>query len=83
MFSHAEILRSRICEFVHYWCNNFVFFRRLAKENVKPLGRQLGKLSHTSPGVVFEYVCLSFCTLFIIYHSVDSDIAIFEYIACT
>jgi len=33
-----------------------LYFRRLAKENVKPLGRQLGKLSHAAPGVVFEYV---------------------------
>ena len=31
-------------------------YRRLAKENVKPLGRQIGKLSHSSPGVLFEYV---------------------------
>ncbi|XP_064608579.1 THO complex subunit 2-like isoform X2 [Liolophura sinensis] len=30
--------------------------KRLAKENVKPSGRQLGKLSHSSPGTVFEYV---------------------------
>jgi len=30
--------------------------RRLSKENIKPLGRQLGKLSHSAPGVVFEYV---------------------------
>lgn len=32
---------------------------------MKPLGRQLGKLSHTAPGVVFEYVR-------IIHGSVDS-----------
>ena len=37
----------------------FLCFRRLAKENVKPLGRQIGKLSHTAPGVVFEYVHLN------------------------
>ena len=34
----------------------FVFSRRLSKENVKPSGRQLGKLSHSNPGVLFEYV---------------------------
>jgi len=28
----------------------------LSKENVKPSGRQLGKLSHSNPGVLFEYV---------------------------
>lgn len=32
------------------------FCRRLSKENVKPSGRQLGKLSHSNPGVLFEYV---------------------------
>lgn len=30
--------------------------KRLAKENVKPLGRQIGKLSHSNPGALFEYV---------------------------
>ena len=33
-----------------------VCFRRLTKENVKPSGRQIGKLSHSNPGVLFEYV---------------------------
>ena len=33
-----------------------VSFRRLTKENVKPSGRQIGKLSHSNPGVLFEYV---------------------------
>ena len=36
------------------WC--LLFHRRLTKENVKPSGRQIGKLSHSNPGVVFEYV---------------------------
>ncbi|KAL3879965.1 hypothetical protein ACJMK2_032241 [Sinanodonta woodiana] len=30
--------------------------KRLSKENVKPSGRQLGKLSHSNPGVLFDYV---------------------------
>ena len=30
--------------------------RRLTKENVKPSGRHLGKLSHSNPGVVFDCV---------------------------
>ncbi|KAH9492653.1 THO complex subunit 2, partial [Bulinus truncatus] len=30
--------------------------KRLSKETVKPSGRQLGKLSHSNPGIVFEYV---------------------------
>ncbi|XP_013410006.1 THO complex subunit 2-like [Lingula anatina] len=29
--------------------------KRLSKENVKPSGRQIGKLSHSNPGVIFEY----------------------------
>jgi len=32
--------------------------RRLTKENVKPSGRHLGKLSHSNPGVVFDCVSL-------------------------
>ncbi|XP_038056507.1 THO complex subunit 2-like [Patiria miniata] len=30
--------------------------KRLTKDNVKPLGRQIGKLSHVNPGILFEYV---------------------------
>ncbi|KAK3752595.1 hypothetical protein QZH41_018789 [Actinostola sp. cb2023] len=30
--------------------------KRLTKENVKPSGRQIGKISHSNPGVVFEYL---------------------------
>ena len=46
------------------------FYRRLAKENVKPLGRQIGKLSHSNPGVLFEHVCInirSFRDIYIFY----------------
>ncbi|VDN24173.1 unnamed protein product [Dibothriocephalus latus] len=32
--------------------------KRLSKENVKQLGRHLGKLSHSNPGVLFDYVSL-------------------------
>ena len=28
----------------------------MSKENVKPTGRQLGKLSHSSPGLLFTYI---------------------------
>ena len=42
--------------------NNFyvvvAVLRRLTKENVKPSGRQIGKLSHSNPGILFEYVSL-------------------------
>lgn len=30
--------------------------KRVSKENVKPLGRQIGKLSHCAPGFLFDYV---------------------------
>ncbi|XP_046852760.1 THO complex subunit 2-like [Xenia sp. Carnegie-2017] len=30
--------------------------KRLSKENVKQSGRQIGKLSHSNPGVLFEYI---------------------------
>lgn len=32
--------------------------KRVSKENVKPVGRSIGKLSHCSPGFLFEYVCI-------------------------
>jgi THO complex subunit 2 len=30
--------------------------KRITKDNVKQCGRQLGKLSHSNPGIVFDYV---------------------------
>ncbi len=30
--------------------------QRISKENVKPTSRQLGKLTHSSPGLLFDYV---------------------------
>ena len=30
--------------------------QRVSKENVKPTGRQLGKLSHSAPGLIFTYI---------------------------
>lgn len=36
--------------------------KRVSKENVKPVGRSIGKLSHCSPGFLFDYV--SSCVLF-------------------
>ncbi|ROI15854.1 THO complex subunit 2 [Anabarilius grahami] len=32
------------------------FPRRLTKENVKPSGRQIGKLSHSNPTILFDYI---------------------------
>lgn len=33
-----------------------LFYRRLSKETTKIIGRQIGKLSHVHPGIVFDYV---------------------------
>ncbi|TPP51900.1 THO complex subunit 2, partial [Fasciola gigantica] len=30
--------------------------KRLSKENIKPMGRQLGKLSHNNPGLLFDHL---------------------------
>ncbi|ELW68126.1 THO complex subunit 2 [Tupaia chinensis] len=30
--------------------------KRLTKENVKPSGRQIGKLSHSNPSILFDYI---------------------------
>jgi THO complex subunit 2 len=30
--------------------------KRVSKENIKPVGRHLGKLSHCSPGFLFDYI---------------------------
>jgi hypothetical protein len=34
----------------------FLFARRISKETTKPSGRQLGKLGHSNPGILFEVV---------------------------
>ena len=34
--------------------------KRISKENVKPLGRLMGKLTHNAPGYMFEYVSNAF-----------------------
>ena len=33
--------------------------KRVSKENVKPIGRRIGKLSHCSPGFLFDYVSIN------------------------
>lgn len=32
--------------------------KRVSKENIKPVGRLIGKLSHCSPGFLFDYVSI-------------------------
>jgi THO complex subunit 2 len=33
--------------------------KRVSKENVKPVGRRIGKLTHSSPGFLFDYVSIA------------------------
>lgn len=46
--------------------------KRVSKENVKPVGRSIGKLSHCSPGFLFDYVSffisIGFFNYFIAFH---------------
>lgn len=44
--------------------------KRVSKENVKPVGRRIGKLTHSSPGFLFDYVsaiddCSADCNRFV------------------
>lgn len=32
--------------------------QRISKENVKPTSRAIGKLTHSSPGLLFDYVSI-------------------------
>ncbi|ESO04771.1 hypothetical protein HELRODRAFT_191720 [Helobdella robusta] len=50
---HNPVLLKAHAEVLH---KSKYIMKRLAKENVKPLGRQIGKLSHSAPGVVFEHI---------------------------
>ena len=34
--------------------------KRVSKENIKPVGRLIGKLSHCSPGFLFDYVLYTY-----------------------
>ncbi|KAK7500593.1 hypothetical protein BaRGS_00008168 [Batillaria attramentaria] len=51
-FTHPRLIRVRAdtLERAKY------IMRRISKETVKPSGRQLGKLCHSNPGVLFELV---------------------------
>lgn len=42
--------------------------KRVSKENIKPVGRLIGKLSHCSPGFLFDYVkfCLKYSSFIFI-----------------
>jgi THO complex subunit 2 len=56
LLSHPSLLRKRVDvvkKIKH-------LMRRISKENVKPMGRQLGKLAHSMPAVIFDYVSSQF-----------------------
>lgn len=40
--------------------------KRVSKENVKPVGRSIGKLSHCAPGFLFDYVSVTISNFFFI-----------------
>lgn len=39
--------------------------KRVSKENVKPVGRLIGKLSHCSPGFLFDYVNVNLVVVYL------------------
>ena len=54
LLEHPSLLRRRI-DLVKKLKH---LMRRISKENVKFVGRQLGKLAHSMPAVVFDYVII-------------------------
>ncbi|GAB6023947.1 THO complex subunit 2 [Chamberlinius hualienensis] len=50
--SHPLIIRKK----ADYTKKIKYIMKRLSKENVKPSGRQIGKLSHSNPGCLFQYI---------------------------
>ncbi|XP_001606603.2 THO complex subunit 2 isoform X1 [Nasonia vitripennis] len=49
---HASLLRKRAD--AQKKIKNVI--KRVSKETIKPVGRSIGKLTHSSPGVLFDYV---------------------------
>ena len=39
--------------------------QRISKENVKPTSRKIGKVTNSSPGLMFDYVSIILLALFI------------------
>lgn len=53
---HPELIRRRgIVQ-----KNIKALMKRVSKDNVKPIGRLIGKLSHCAPGILFDYVSIHF-----------------------
>lgn len=53
---HAKLLRRKgdILKKIKF------VMKRVTKETIKPMGRQIGKLTHSSPGFLFDYVSSTF-----------------------
>ncbi|XP_023304562.2 THO complex subunit 2 [Lucilia cuprina] len=51
---HPQLIRRR----GNAQKNIKAIMKRVSKENVKPLGRLIGKLSHCAPGFLFDYILL-------------------------
>jgi hypothetical protein len=47
--------------------------KRVSKENIKPVGRLIGKLTHCSPGFLFDYVRMLKCRSLHILYTVRWD----------
>ena len=56
------------------WMLSFHVCRRLTKDNVKQSGRQIGKLSHNNPGIIFDYVMTISVYVFIKWRKVSQQV---------
>jgi len=59
LFANSLSIKMRLLRFMFLEWFSFqriLFCRRLTKENVKQTGRQMGKLSHSNPAILFECV---------------------------
>ncbi|CAK9291840.1 unnamed protein product [Gordionus sp. m RMFG-2023] len=52
LLTHGDVMVSKIKTNI----KSKYIMRRLSKDNIKQMGRQIGKLSHSNPGVLFEHV---------------------------
>lgn len=50
--SHPKLIRKR--GLAHKEMKDIM--KKLCKENIKPVGRRIGKLTHSSPGFLFDYI---------------------------
>lgn len=62
LFKSDSLLQQSLHHLVFLICHFLSFAlpppRRLTKENVKQSGRQIGKLSHSNPTILFDYVSI-------------------------